>query len=135
MKDSSATNAVMGAEEISALARGVRVVVGVLVLGLSYFLLRLTLKIESAEALYRDLLGEKDLPLMTQGLIGGREMLLALALFWPVATCLVLALVPRHDRALYVTAGFMLGILVQFNLTWTGLTAPFIAIISQLTGG
>jgi uncharacterized membrane protein YfhO len=121
--------------EIRSLAAGVRAVAGILVLILSYFNLSPLLKVAEFQMIYADMFGGKPLPLLTEFVIRGLPLWLALAVLLPVLACGALFTVRDHRRALFIAAGSMLLIGIQIILTCAGLFAPLMTIISDLTSG
>lgn len=121
-------------QSINSLASGVRSVALVFILILSYFNIRLAFQIGNFHAIFEDMLGGKPLPAITELVIQSRLICILLALAIPVAAIAVVALVRSHKAALYFLSGLMVVIFIQIHLTWSGLFAPLMTIISGMRG-
>jgi hypothetical protein len=122
------------ASDFRSLASGVRAIALVFTLILSYFNVRLAFQINLFGVIFSDMLGGKPLPVITDMVLQGRTILIILSLLVPICAVVVVFRLRNDKIALYCLSGLMIAAFIQIHLTWTGLFAPLMSIISGMTG-
>lgn len=122
-------------KEIRSLALGVRAVALAFTLILSYFNIRLALNISGFQAVFSDMLGGKPLPLLTELVIRAKPFWIGSSILFAVAAIIAILLIRNHKWALFAVTGIMAAIFLQIVLTWTGLFAPLMSIVTGLSSG
>ncbi|MEP6669659.1 MAG: hypothetical protein ABJF10_10930 [Chthoniobacter sp.] len=119
--------------DILQLARAIRFALVSIVLGLSYFSLRVTLTIEGFEQIFRDMLGGRALPWLTVLILRGRLLFLGVSILVP--TLAIGSLFNSQVvRSFYLIGGLGLLTVLQFVVLYHGLTAPLLEIIKAMGG-
>jgi len=118
---------------VAELARAVRFVFVVPVLGFSYLAIRSSLSIASFEAMFKDMLGGKPLPALTTLVLELRWLFVAVALLVPALAigCLFLR---RVVWSLYLLGGLALVPLAETCVLYQALSAPLLQIVAALSG-
>lgn len=127
-------NTVDSRSEVRSLACGIRVVVGVFTLVLCYIHFGLIFSISHFEALFKDMLGDKALPLLTAFVIKLQNPLLLFSLILPVLTVVVLWKVPSHKQAMILCSVIMGICLILIQVIGLALCVPLSSGLSVLTG-
>ena len=122
-------------QQIRSLALGVRAVALIFTLILSYFNVRLAFHISGFQTIFSDMLGSKPLPLITDLVIRAKPIWICSSIIFALAAIAAILLVRNHKHALFAIAGIMAAIFLQIVLTWTGLFAPLMSIISSMSSG
>jgi hypothetical protein len=116
------------------LARAVRFGFTAIVVGMSYPNIRLATHIPFFEQIFRDMVGNKSLPLITALTIRFQMALIVSS----VAIALAAIIVPfftASSRSIYVAGFLILAVLAQLFFTWHAMMNPLFTIISAIQSG
>jgi hypothetical protein len=100
----------------------------------TFIALRLSLSIGHFEMIYRDMLSDRPLPILTTLVLSSRMLFLFLSITLPIAAIVVACRVPRADHAIFGISLCSFGLFVISVIMWSGLLKPLIGIVSALTG-
>ena len=119
--------------DVRQLARAIRFALVAIVLGLSYLSLRSSLSIGSFELIFRDMLGGKPLPALTQFVLSARPLFVAVSVLVPIAALATLFL-RSVIGSFYLIGALGFVTIAQFITLYHGLSAPLTQIISAMSG-
>jgi hypothetical protein len=122
------------AVDVRKLAKAVRTVVFGAVIGFSLFNVGIVRSIRGFEMIFNDMLGGKPLPFLTQLVIEGRLVCLAIAGIIP-ALALGALLSRRVVPAIYVLSALGLIAILEAAIVFLSLFAPLIQIIRLMGAG
>ena len=118
--------------EVVQLARGTRMVAGVIVLAAGALNGWTGLLTSGAREVFNDMLGGKPLPGLTQLVLGVQPLHLPLAGLLGLGALASLIAVRRHDVALGAAAVFLGVALFQVLAVWTAMLLPVLAIFTTI---
>src|SRR5688572_9878710 len=119
--------------DVRQLANAVRILAFAVVIGLSIFNMGIVRSIGRFEMIFHDMLGGRQLPMITQMIIGGKVVFLAIAGAIP-AVALGALLSRRVVAAIYTLGGIGLIAMIEAALVYLALVAPLIEIIKAMGG-
>lgn len=122
------------APDIRQLGRAVRFALVAIVLGLSYFGIRASLSIENFHQIFTDMIGGKPLPPLTTFVINARPGFMFVSFIVPLVAFGML-FVRNLVISIYVIGVLALVTLIQFIVLYHALSAPFIQIATNMSGG
>lgn len=117
--------------DVRQIARAIRFALVAIVLGLSYLSIRSSLSIGNFELIFRDMLGGKPLPSLTQFVLGARPQFIAVSILVPlvaVATLFLRGLI----ASFYIIGVLVFVTVVQCITIYHGLLAPLTQIIRAM---
>jgi hypothetical protein len=117
--------------EDQALLRAVRFALVCLVLGLSYFTIRASIKIPDFQRVFADMLDGAVLPLLTSWVLGGRSVLCVASILFPLAALATL-FTRSSTKSVYFLGVLTLMTLLQFGIVCHALSEPLLRLIDQL---
>lgn len=120
--------------DIRQLARAIRFALVAIVLGLSYFSFRASFSIENFGLIFKDLLGGKPLPVLTQFILSAAPVFVAVSILVPIVAAGSLFL-RSVIGSFYLIGALAIVTLVQFITLYHGLSAPLAQIITAMGGG
>lgn len=118
--------------DVQQIARAIRFALVAIVLGLSYLSIRSSLSIGNFELIFRDMLGGKPLPSLTQFVLSARPLFVAVSILVPlvaVATLFLRGLI----ASFYIIGVLVCVTVVQCITIYDGLVAPLTQIISAMS--
>ena len=118
--------------DVRQIARAIRFALVAIVLGLSYLSIRSSLSIGNFELIFRDMLGGKPLPRLTQFVLSARPLFVAVSILVPLVAVATLFL--RGVTASFYIIGVLVFVtVVQCITIYHGLLAPLTQIISAMS--
>ncbi len=120
--------------DVRQLARAIRLALVAIVLGLSYLSIRSSLSIGSFELIFRDMLGGKPLPALSQFVLGARSLFVAVSILIPIVAVATL-FVRGVIGSFYIIGVLVFVTIAQFITLYHGLSAPLSQIISGMSSG
>ncbi|HZJ17204.1 MAG TPA: hypothetical protein VFD27_19280 [Chthoniobacteraceae bacterium] len=120
------------AAEVRSVARAVRVACTAIVLGISYANVNFALGLHAFGQVFRDMLGNKPLPIITTFVLHYQPFLLGLSLLIPVAA-VTLIFMARIAQSIYIGGTLILLAFFQLFFTWRAVSAPLFAIIQNMS--
>lgn len=121
-------------KEIRQISIGVRTLAIAFIVVLDYLNIRLALMINYFGGIFRDMLGDKPLPALTQFIVANELLFVTLALAFLTGAVCVAIFVRNHIIALLSLSAILLAIGIQLILTLSGLYAPLQSIIAGMRG-
>jgi hypothetical protein len=117
--------------DVRQIARAIRFALVAIVLGLSYLSIRSSLSIGNFELIFRDMLGGKPLPSLTQFVLSARPLFVAVSILVPLVAVATLFL--RGVIASFYIIGVLVCVtVVQCITIYHGLLAPLTQIIRAM---
>jgi hypothetical protein len=118
--------------DVGQIARAIRFALVAIVLGLSYLSIRSSLSIGNFELIFRDMLGGKPLPGLTQFVLSARPLFVAVSILVPLVAVATLFL--RGVIASFYIIGVLVCVtVVQCITIYHGLLAPLTQIIRGMS--
>jgi hypothetical protein len=111
--------------------RPVRFAFVCIVVGLSYFTFRATVRIPDFQRLFADMLDGAPLPILTSWVLRGRWILCVSSMLFPLAAFATL-FTRISGRSFYVLGVIALMVFLQFAIICQALTEPLLRLIDQL---
>ena len=121
----------MSGEEVKVLGNATRIGFIVILFGISYLNIRLSLGIEFFDQIFRDMLGSRPLPAMTGFIVSARTSLIVLSCLLPIAG-LITAASMKCSSAIFSLSAFMAVAVLQTITTGHALMAPLLTIVHQM---
>src|SRR5438094_66849 len=113
--------------QVPSLARAVRFGFAAIVVGMSYPNIQLVLRLHTFEQVFRDMLGDKPLPVATALVLHAQPFLLGSSFVIPLVAVAVI-FVRRLAASIYICGVMILLVFFQLFFTWQAVTAPLFAI-------
>jgi hypothetical protein len=120
-------------KKIADLTLALKVSIFALLLGASYFDIRVTYYIKGFNVIFQDMLNGASLPAETALIVSMRDFLLGLSCALPIIG--LVALFTKSLRRSMITISIcLLAAIVQYSLTWWAMFSPFREIVSKMAG-